>query len=78
MSRNIFRKFDNFQLFCILLRTNCKWVKVQPLQGQIACMSNPAYWITISIITLMIIETCALRLARSFPSSRYNHRAVII
>ena len=47
MSRNIFRKFDNFQLFCILLRTNCKWVKVQPLQGQIACMSNPAYWITV-------------------------------
>ena len=39
MSRNVFRQFDNFQLFCILLRTNCKWVKVQPLHVQIVCMS---------------------------------------
>ena len=31
-----------------------------------------------SIITLMIIENRALRLARSFALSRYNHRAVII
>ena len=30
------------------------------------------------IITLMIIENWALWLARSFASSRYNHRAVII
>ena len=33
---------------------------------------------TFSIITLMIIENRALWLARSFASSRYNHRAVII
>ena len=32
----------------------------------------------VSIITLMIIENRALWLARSFASSRYNHRAVII
>ena len=31
-----------------------------------------------SIITLMIIENWALWLARSFASSRFNHRAVII
>ena len=31
-----------------------------------------------SIIALMIIENRALWLARSFASSRYNHRAVII
>ena len=34
--------------------------------------------ITVSIITLMIIENRALWLARSFALSRYNHRAVII
>ena len=33
---------------------------------------------TISIITLMIVENRALWLARSFASSHYNHRAVII
>ena len=33
---------------------------------------------TISIITLMIVENRTLWLARSFASSHYNHRAVII
>ena len=32
----------------------------------------------VSIITMMIIENRALRLAKSFASSRYNHRPVII
>ena len=77
---------SNIQMYVYILILDCsgRWsyilywiVLVKKKKSNVSCYLAKIL-IQFSIITLMIIENRALWLARSFASSRYNHRAVII